>query len=565
MCCGVLCHNYNGRWTFTFHFSPSLTSHWGSGRAMEIRGDEAALRQLTHKQEAFAEEDSRGWVALHEAASQKNYTLLELTLAASPQDTVQRRSCDGKTPLFLSVDKGLVENASFLIDKGSSLNVLDSDGNSPLVIAVRNNNLDMMNLLLGMGADVNQEGANCRTVLHEAARLGRQELVEELLRAGARPDPRSAYCLTPLALAAQIGHEGIVRTLLKKGADVQSKAQDNATILFEAAASGNPKVISLLLEHGSDPNVPKHNGQLPIHRLAHRGHMQALTILLEVTSDEAVDKSGMSPLHCATAGGHTECLEMLLSAGYDPNYRLASWVSRHYDDERKSALFFAVTNEDLRSVKILLEAGALPNQDPIKCLQVALRSGNYELINVLLRHGANVNYFSTVNPAHFPSALQHALKDDVLLRMLFNYGYDIKLCFDCPYGQGSHTPLDYEGWSNTVIKDAMFCEVITLSWIKHLCGHVVRVMMDYVDHIVLCSKLKAALVDQKEWQDICQIQENARPLQHLCRLKIRNCLGRLRLRAPVFMSFLPLPDRLKEYILYREYDLYGHRKQHATT
>lgn len=57
------------------------------------------------------------------------------------------------------------------------------------------------------------------------------------------------------------------------------------------------------------------------------------------------------------------------------------------------------------------------------------------------------------------------------------------------------------------------------------------------------------------------IPENARSLQHLCRLKIRRCLGRLRLRAPVFMSFLPLPDRLKEYILYREYDLYGQRNK----
>ena len=57
------------------------------------------------------------------------------------------------------------------------------------------------------------------------------------------------------------------------------------------------------------------------------------------------------------------------------------------------------------------------------------------------------------------------------------------------------------------------------------------------------------------------VPENVRPLQHLCRLTIRKCLGRLRLRAPVFMSFLPLPDRLKEYILYREYDLYGHRNK----
>lgn len=39
--------------------------------------------------------------------------------------------------------------------------------------------------------------------------------------------------------------------------------------------------------------------------------------------------------------------------------------------------------------------------------------------------------------------------------MLCNYGYDVERCFDCPYGNGSHIPEDFEGWSDTVIKDTM--------------------------------------------------------------------------------------------------------------
>lgn len=45
--------------------------------------------------------------------------------------------------------------------------------------------------------------------------------------------------------------------------------------------------------------------------------------------------------------------------------------------------------------------------------KVALRLGNYELIHLLLRFGANVNYYCRVNTTHFPSALQYALKDEV--------------------------------------------------------------------------------------------------------------------------------------------------------
>lgn len=51
-----------------------------------------------------------------------------------------------------------------------------------------------------------------------------------------------------------------------------------------------------------------------------------------------------------------------------------------------------------------------------------------------------------------------------------------------------------------------FCEVITVAWLKDLSGVVVRILLDYVDHVALCSKLKAAVMEQKQWPDICSVQ-----------------------------------------------------------
>jgi len=51
-----------------------------------------------------------------------------------------------------------------------------------------------------------------------------------------------------------------------------------------------------------------------------------------------------------------------------------------------------------------------------------------------------------------------------------------------------------------------FCEVITVYWLKHISAQVVRIMLDYVDHVTLCSKLKTVLVEQKQWPEICKIQ-----------------------------------------------------------
>lgn len=126
--------------------------------------------------------------------------------------------------------------------------------------------------------------------------------------------------------------------------------------------------------------------------------------------------------------------------------------------------------------------------------------------------------------------------------------------------------------------------MITVTWFKHISAQVVRIMLDYTDHVSFCTKLKDTLMEQKQWQEICEIQSktgtmqilyplvvmtfitkltfylttgNARSLKHLCRLRIRDHFSHLRMRASVFINFLPLPPRLKDYLRYKEFDVYS--------
>ncbi|XP_076598002.1 dynein axonemal heavy chain 12 [Chaetodon auriga] len=516
-------------------------------------GDEHALNRMLMQPEILSRVDERGWIPLHEAAVQENRRILEIIFSASPPGAAHCRTLKGETPLFLSVVHGRRETTTFLLQNGCSPDLQNDEQDSPLVAAILNDQYDVATLLLRYNANVDQAGPLNRTALHDSAFLGLENFVYLLLESGANPNACDIKKKTPLALAAQNGHLNVVEVLLQKGAHVWCESE-SGTVLFDAAASGNPDIIALLLDHGADPNVPLYSGHLPIHRVAYHGHILALERLIPVTKLDAVKESGMSPLHSAAAGGHARCVETLLKAGYDPNFMLHPRVRRSYDDERRSALFFAVSNNDLQCTRLLLEAGAMVNQDPINCSQVALRQGNYELINTLLKAGANVNYYSRINSTHFPSALQHALKDEVMLRMILNHGYDVKRCFDCPYGDSSH---DYAAWTTSIIKDMVFCEVITVAWLRHLSAQVVLIMLDYTDHVSFCTKLKDALEEQKQWPEICHIQRNARSLKHLCRLRIREHLTRLRLRGQVFINFLPLPPRLKDYLRYKEFDVYS--------
>uniref|UniRef100_A0A3Q2ZY64 Ankyrin repeat and SOCS box containing 15a n=1 Tax=Kryptolebias marmoratus TaxID=37003 RepID=A0A3Q2ZY64_KRYMA len=209
------------------------------------------------------------------------------------------------------------------------------------------------------------------------------------------------------------------------------------SVLYDAAGAGNPDCINILLHHGANPNIPNLSSQLPIHRAAFEGHYLALRILIPITTRRALRLSGQSPVHSAADGGHAQCLELLLQKGSDANALLAPHMSENYGDMRKSPLYFAVSNGDATCTEILLKMGAKPDLDPLHCLLVAVRSGRYMIVKLLLAAEADVNcYFTVVNDTVFPTALQYCLNDEVMLRLLLNNGYDAERLFDnskiCP-------------------------------------------------------------------------------------------------------------------------------------
>lgn len=81
---------------------------------------------------------------------------------------------------------------------------------------------------------------------------------------------------------------------------------------------------------------------------------------------------------------------------------------------------------------MLLDAGARPDRDPLRCLLVAIRAGCYEIVRLLLSKQADVNcYFTAVSDTVFPTALQYCLRDEIMMRLLLNHGYAADRCFCC--------------------------------------------------------------------------------------------------------------------------------------
>ncbi|KAI4798699.1 hypothetical protein KUCAC02_020553 [Chaenocephalus aceratus] len=432
------------------------------------QGEVLMLRGMLRHICAFRESDARGWLPVHRAAMQPDPEVLHTVL---------------------KLTAGLVQNVKNLLEHGASPHNTNTRNESPLLLAVKAASLEITQLLVAHDTWVEQVCRKQWTAMHEAAKVGNVDILMLLLRNGGQVNQKDVSGGTPLAVAAEHSHYHIIEILLNCGSSVNARACNGESILLDASGSGNTACIQLLLDNGADPNLPSTAGHLPLHKAAFNGHFDALKMLIPLTAKKAIKAAGQSPVHSASEGGQSRCLKHLLACGFDVNYRMNARNSENYSDMRRSALYFAVSNGDAES-------------------------GRYDIVKLLLAAKADVNCYFT-----------YCLKDEVMMRLLLNNGYKVERCFHCHHDDDVREANEGQG-------KIPFCEFMSLCCVMHLSGTVVRTLLDYADHVQICSKFRLLLKKQREWPDICDILNSPRSLRHLCRLEIRRRLTLKRLNKP---------------------------------
>lgn len=239
---------------------------------------------------------------------------------------------------------------------GSRANLSDS----PLILACETGNYASIISMLNDGMDPNIYDSKGNTPLHIATKSGSLKIVEALLDARADPNCQTERGETPLHFAAMNGHEKIVDSLIRSGADA---------------------------------SIPDVAGELPMNYAEFRGFEHLAKYLLPKSISKKITEETLFEL---IDNDQLDQLSLALAAGISPNY---------YDGD-EYPLHHALRNSKAKAAVLLIKAGAnleLESRGSTP-LHIAASKGQYNMVEILIKHGALVNERNTMNgntPLHY--------------------------------------------------------------------------------------------------------------------------------------------------------------------
>ena len=184
----------------------------------------------------------------HLAAESGSCDILRI-LYGKDIDLSKPRNKLGFTPLMMAARSRKVAAMRFLLDNGSSYNVVDAEGRSLMELTIGWGNAAVMSVLQAYGADYSNVTLAGDTVhpVWKAVYEGQAASVAKILDGGLSVEyEHRGVRILQLAIEAQ--NEEVVRLLLDRGAAIDVPDIRGWTALHSAAYAGNAQLLLLLLQ-----------------------------------------------------------------------------------------------------------------------------------------------------------------------------------------------------------------------------------------------------------------------------------------------------------------------------
>ncbi len=198
---------------------------------------------------------------------------------------------------------------------------------------------------------------------------------------------------------------------LEPSAFYQFNSEDQTLLHIAAKTANSTGFIKFLLEQGYDINTKDIDQSTPVFEAVNYRCVENLKYLLEsqsVVELETVTVDNNTPLNNACASGYLDCIELLLLHGADieskvsgtsplrdavffsGDHEVINYLINHGADvngnESSIPILAAVSREDLSTLKFLISKGADPhkkNKKGLNALIFAKRVGNQDILDYL--------------------------------------------------------------------------------------------------------------------------------------------------------------------------------------
>ena len=313
-----------------------------------------------------------------------------------------------QTAVFLAASKGHPETLRMLLEAGADPNVGGRETTSPLLIAEGALRAECVAILVEAGADLEHTEKFARTALHRVSdkynntKEEARAIAAALLDGGADLEALDGFDNTPFDLAMQSKNQPVHRLFVERlTVDLLERhtrrgavdwdavvAEVQPAHLFAMVHEGELATIEKLLEHGLDVGMLTWGPKPALKRAVYQTDPAMAERMLDAGADPHITRKGETLLMVAASAGHLGLVRRLLDAGVDVNA-----IAHDYPD---TALTRAAS-KSVEVAKVLLEAGA--EVDPVRGgwtpLMRAAQSGRLDVIELLLRHGANPNVLNS--------------------------------------------------------------------------------------------------------------------------------------------------------------------------
>lgn len=339
------------------------------------------------------------------------------------------------TALSIALACGHAEMAELLIESGSKLSL--DKGNThhnDMLKAAENGHLACVKLLLQHMDVAAISDNNKNTLLHEAAANGRLAIIKDLLEHKAELNLKNLYGATPLHLAIKHKNYDCARLLTESGADINAIASRNYSYGSLAYLKCNDhnmhRLYSVIaVECKTDQELKE-----PIHERYYQRFSPTVSAILTGNVAHAKEVLGKGDAK-GIVTLFESCLDLAVENEDCPMIDLLIKTNTAQESQEKmtlNALCCALEFNKLIVVQHLLKKIKDLNIHheyrgyAVTPLCIAATSASAEIIDLLIKQGANVNFSDNLgdSPLIYAVAMSHSENVKTLIKL----GSDINHC-----------------------------------------------------------------------------------------------------------------------------------------